>query len=403
MAHLSPYPKFRAFDTNGLPLVGGQLFSYQAGTSTPQATFTDESGAAPNTNPVILDAYGEANVWLDDAKTYKLVLQDADGETLWTVDNIASINDFSVTLDKLQDGILANSTDGRKKMEDGYLSATADGLAKMEDGFLSNDADGRAKMADGFLSADNVGRAKMAGKYVTREKLQAPPLSDLRMVEFLANDTWTVPADITRILVEGWGGGGGGAPGGIYSGAGTNVGGGGGAAGTYALVLIDNITPGLLLTILIGAGGTPGTPGVYSRVARPGLPLVTFPGGNPGNGKPGGIAYFPSGRGGGGGAELTGGDQGGDSPCGIGGLGGFSFPVVAGNGGGGGGGGGGFGNGAPGGAGGNESSSTAPAAGGAAAANSGAGGGGGGGARISVPSMAGAGGAGGSGRIRIYY
>lgn len=81
----TPPPRFRATDANGAPLVGGQLFAYQAGTVTPLATF-DGSGAA-NTNPVLLDANGEASVRLGPGP-YKFVLEDADGNQLWAEDNI---------------------------------------------------------------------------------------------------------------------------------------------------------------------------------------------------------------------------------------------------------------------------------------------------------------------------
>lgn len=82
-----PFPVFRALDTNGLPLVGGKLYTYQAGSSTPQATYTDSTGVTPNANPVVLDSTGSANVWLGNLP-YKLVLKDSLGNTLWTVDGL---------------------------------------------------------------------------------------------------------------------------------------------------------------------------------------------------------------------------------------------------------------------------------------------------------------------------
>lgn len=83
---VAPPPVFQWLTANG-PLVGGQLYSYAAGTSTPLATYADETGTAANPNPVILDANGSANVWLGSA-SYKLVLMDALNNVLWTVDNI---------------------------------------------------------------------------------------------------------------------------------------------------------------------------------------------------------------------------------------------------------------------------------------------------------------------------
>lgn len=82
------FPVFRALDLNGQPLVGGQLFSYAAGTSTPLVTYTDSTGTQPNTNPVILDSTGSAKVFLGSAY-YKFILKDQFGVTQWTVDNIS--------------------------------------------------------------------------------------------------------------------------------------------------------------------------------------------------------------------------------------------------------------------------------------------------------------------------
>jgi hypothetical protein len=88
-ANLSAVPKLQFFDNNGNPLVGGKLYTYAAGTTTPLATYTDASAGTPNTNPIILDSRGEANVWLL-ATTYKFLLTDSTDATIWTVDNISN-------------------------------------------------------------------------------------------------------------------------------------------------------------------------------------------------------------------------------------------------------------------------------------------------------------------------
>lgn len=84
---LTPMPKFQAFNNSGQPCAGCKLYSYAAGTSTPQATYTDSTGGTPNANPVVLDAYGRANVWLS-ALAYKLVLTTPGGTVLYSTDNI---------------------------------------------------------------------------------------------------------------------------------------------------------------------------------------------------------------------------------------------------------------------------------------------------------------------------
>jgi hypothetical protein len=89
MASLSPLPKLQFFGTDGLPLVGGKLYTYAAGTTTPIATYTDHTQANQNTNPVILDSNGQASVWLTDSITYKYTLTDADDVPLFTVDYVS--------------------------------------------------------------------------------------------------------------------------------------------------------------------------------------------------------------------------------------------------------------------------------------------------------------------------
>lgn len=87
MTALATPPKLQFLDSNGAPLVGGKLYTYAAGTTTPQASYTDYGGGTPNANPVILDSRGEASVWLDTA-LYKMALYSATNVLIWTVDNI---------------------------------------------------------------------------------------------------------------------------------------------------------------------------------------------------------------------------------------------------------------------------------------------------------------------------
>jgi len=71
-------PHFVQFvDNNGDPLNGGKLFTYEAGTVTPKATFTTEAGDVPNANPVVLDSTGRSVVFLDGS--YKFRLEEAVG------------------------------------------------------------------------------------------------------------------------------------------------------------------------------------------------------------------------------------------------------------------------------------------------------------------------------------
>lgn len=92
MAILTPMPVMQFFDDNGDPLAGGKLYTYEAGTTTPLATYTDEGGGTANTNPVILDSAGRANIWLVTTDLYYWELEDSAGNQLWTADNIGQLS-----------------------------------------------------------------------------------------------------------------------------------------------------------------------------------------------------------------------------------------------------------------------------------------------------------------------
>jgi hypothetical protein len=77
------------FTTAGVPMAGGLLYTYAAGTTTPLVTYTDSSGTIANTNPVILDSRGEASIWLSNVG-YKFKLATAANVDIWTQDNIYS-------------------------------------------------------------------------------------------------------------------------------------------------------------------------------------------------------------------------------------------------------------------------------------------------------------------------
>lgn len=83
------------FDGSGNPLTGGKLYTYAAGTSTPQVSYTTSAGNVAHTNPIELDAAGRVpaggEIWLADTTAYKFVLQTSAGASIATWDNIWGI------------------------------------------------------------------------------------------------------------------------------------------------------------------------------------------------------------------------------------------------------------------------------------------------------------------------
>ena len=83
------------FDSNGVPLAGGRLYTYAAGSTTPETSYTASDGLTANSNPIILNSAGRVSgtteVWLTITTAYKFVLKtDADVQ-LWSADDISGI------------------------------------------------------------------------------------------------------------------------------------------------------------------------------------------------------------------------------------------------------------------------------------------------------------------------
>jgi len=95
------------FDNNGAPLAGGLIYTYEAGTTTPQITYTTSAGTVAHPNPIVLNSAGRVpggEIWLLMGSNYKFVLQTSAAVTIATYDNIfgsgsrvAFLNNFTGT------------------------------------------------------------------------------------------------------------------------------------------------------------------------------------------------------------------------------------------------------------------------------------------------------------------
>ena len=85
-------------DNNGVILSGGKVYTYAAGTTTPQISYTSSSGTTPHANPIILDSAGRVpggEIWLTNGLVYKFTIETSASILLGTYDNISGINDTS--------------------------------------------------------------------------------------------------------------------------------------------------------------------------------------------------------------------------------------------------------------------------------------------------------------------
>lgn len=82
------------FIANGNPGIGYKVYTYQTGTTTPKASYTDSTGAVENANPVIFDQYGLKQIWLKDDINYTLLVKSSDDSvTFLTLNNVGGITD----------------------------------------------------------------------------------------------------------------------------------------------------------------------------------------------------------------------------------------------------------------------------------------------------------------------
>ncbi|MCK5023779.1 MAG: hypothetical protein KAS04_06390, partial [Candidatus Aenigmarchaeota archaeon] len=81
-------PKFYGWDKNGKPLAFGKLYTKLAGTDIDKDTWTNEDQQVENSNPVILNGEGYADVYLSGS--YKMILTDADDNEIWSQDPVSS-------------------------------------------------------------------------------------------------------------------------------------------------------------------------------------------------------------------------------------------------------------------------------------------------------------------------
>lgn len=122
MSQNIPTGKQQFVDINGKPLVGGFVFNYLVGTTTPKTTYQDSGLSIANANPIVLDSRGQCSMY--GSGNYRQLVQDSTSVTIWDQVIIDSFQAYS--------GSLANNTDPAQGAGlIGYKGRTA--YAKMSD------------------------------------------------------------------------------------------------------------------------------------------------------------------------------------------------------------------------------------------------------------------------------
>jgi hypothetical protein len=139
--NLSPIGNgFQFFTTTGIPLAGGKIYTYQAGSSTPLATYTDNTGATANANPIVLGTDGRpsSEIWLTYGYNYKFVLKDANDNTIQTYDNLY--------------GIIGTQPASGATIPSGLISMWSGSIGSIPSGwYLCDGSNGTPNLTDRFI------------------------------------------------------------------------------------------------------------------------------------------------------------------------------------------------------------------------------------------------------------
>ena len=153
---LAPNVKARFFITGtNKPLAGGLMYTYLVGTTTKAATYSDDAGT-PNTNPIVLDSNGECNLYLDDAISYRIILENAAGVTQFDEDRIASIN--NAQLAAIAAGVASTAADAEQTALD-VIAAAESEAAALNYKNLSEAARDIAQLSSGIYADTSTGIA----------------------------------------------------------------------------------------------------------------------------------------------------------------------------------------------------------------------------------------------------
>jgi hypothetical protein len=122
-AALLPWVKPQFCDAAGDPVASGKLYSFVAGTDTPQPTYSDVDLTIANANPTLLNAAGQSATSIYLLPTgYKVRLDTAAGVPLWTVDDVADVGAVFAA------GLGRALTAGAKAVTSGYTTVATDRL-----------------------------------------------------------------------------------------------------------------------------------------------------------------------------------------------------------------------------------------------------------------------------------
>lgn len=284
----SQVPKLQFFNpSTGVPLAGGLLFTYAAGTTTKQVTYSNPDNLTPNTNPVVLDSTGSCVCFLDATLQYEFTLSppgDTDPPTnpIYSVDQVGYADILQGYAPLASPAFTGNPTAPTPTAGD---NSTSIATTQFVDQAIT------AGQNNSNLIGTPTAPTAAAGTYTTQIATTAFVGNEInkagQMAVFANSGTWNIPTNVKWAKFRIWGAGGGG--GGGNAGGNPGSGGGGGGYSEGWISLGANTS----LAIVIGSGGgggaagNAGTAGGSSTIAALGVTVAGGAGGAGSGGTPG--------------------------------------------------------------------------------------------------------------------
>jgi len=158
-----PVPQIQFLDGNGKPYSLGTLDCFEAGTTTRLDSFSDSALSSANANPVVLDSAGRATVYLKP-QSYKFVLKDSSGVTIYTQDNIFALQAAASVNVELTgtagEAVVANNL---LYLSDGSNSKTSGRWFKADADFVYASTEPELGFATGTIASGATGLIRIAG------------------------------------------------------------------------------------------------------------------------------------------------------------------------------------------------------------------------------------------------
>lgn len=225
MTSLLPNPEQTFFSIDGLPLVGGQVFTFTPGTLSPKMTWVDSGQVTANANPITLDSAGRCICY--GTGDYRMQVYDALG---------------NLQYDQLTSAYLDDSAISSAMLPVVGAATLATAWALISTPFLQDTISAIQLMTGPTGPVGGIGPAGPAGP---QGNIGAS--SSYSRQGFNGSGTCNIPQNATFALWKLWGSGGGG----------SSAGGGGGGGFSFVWHLVSDLPASVNITI--GNGGLRGT------------------------------------------------------------------------------------------------------------------------------------------------